>query len=79
MVPTDRGARSNGAPYKSYVPAFEPILYSFDAIIPVVDLQMEKYWFPNDGWVRYYYRFHIAMGWVLSTLAVLGFTGVVRK
>jgi len=79
MVPTDRTAKEKGAPYANHVPSFDPALYSLDAMIPLINLQMENHWTPKGGWPFYYYRAHIALGWMFSTLAVIGFTGIVRK
>ena len=79
MVPTDRTAKEEGASYANYVPSFVPALYSLDAMIPLINLQMESHWTPKGGWPFYYYRAHIALGWLFSTLAVIGFTGIVRK
>jgi hypothetical protein len=31
------------------------------------------------NWLRMYNRLHIILGWVLTTIAVLGFTGIIRK
>lgn len=72
-------------------PQFRPWLYSFDTVVPVVNLHMEEFWGPSLGpasgavpsrwaWVAWWYlRFHIFAGWVLSTLAVLGFSGLIRR
>ena len=72
---------------------FDPFIYSLDVFLPIVDLHQESYWHPDvtapagkdylgrplGYWFRFYFWFHIAMGWIFSTLAVVAFTGVVRK
>lgn len=58
---------------------FQPLAYSIDVFIPILDLQQETSWMPKKGWVRLYMWFHIALGWVFTTIAVIGFTGLVKK
>ncbi len=74
------------SPYRLPVdyPAFNPITYSLDTIIPIVDLHQESYWLPRDtrpgGWVfRAWHWLHIGLGWMLTTLFVTGLTGIVKK
>lgn len=64
-------------------PRFNAFIYSADTLIPVVSLEMQSYWIPDDftdrGWlVRLYLWFHIAMGWALTLLAVAGFSGLIK-
>lgn len=85
-----RAQRELPAAFADYSP-FSAWLYSLDTLLPVVDLHMESAWeptlaVPGDrilgtslAWLVWFYlRLHIAVGWILTTLAVLGFTGVVR-
>ncbi len=48
-------------------------------LVPVVNLQTQEDWTVVEGWVSWFMRAEILLGWVLSTLAVLGFSGLVRK
>ena len=75
--------------YADY-PPFSAIAYSLDTMLPIVNFHMESYWEPSrtqeKPWTRewaiivwWYLRFHIALGWALTTLAVLGFAGLVRQ
>jgi hypothetical protein len=64
-------------------PLFEPLLYSIDVFLPIVDLHQENYWLPNTGkpyglYFMLYMIFHIIAGWVLTTLGVAAVTGLVR-
>jgi hypothetical protein len=64
--------------------AFDPFVYSLDTFIPVMNLHQKEYWIPRGDTyagqaVRVYYWVHIATGWACFTLAVVGFTGLVRK
>jgi hypothetical protein len=72
-------------------PKFNRFVYSLDAFLPIVDLKEKSYWLPNankstDGWsfragaaVRIYLWIHIMFGWILTTLWVAGFSGLVRS
>jgi hypothetical protein len=63
---------------------FVAAVYSLDTFVPVIDLGLEKQ-FTVTGqkgfgvWLQRYYWLHVAAGWLITTLVVLGLTGVVRK
>ena len=74
------------SPYRLPVdyPTFNPITYSLDTIVPIVDLHQEAYWLPRDtkpwgGFFRAWHWLHIGLGWMLTTLFVTGLTGIVKK
>ena len=67
-------------------PVFNRYVYSADTLIPLVSLEMQEYWMPNDtsdhpiGTIASWYLvFQISAGWALSLLAVAGFTGMIRS
>ena len=74
-------------------PAFIDLAYSIDTFLPIVDLHQEKHWEPlgprdetwwSSAWwwaflPQLYLWIHVAAGWILTTIAVAGFTGIVRK
>lgn len=75
-------------------PKFNALVYSLDMFVPLVDLHQANFWLPNAhkgrallsiGWLRtgsllnLYHWFHIIAGWVLTTLLVVGLSGLVRK
>jgi hypothetical protein len=67
---------------RSY-PHFNALIYSADTLFPVVTLEMQSYWIPDDAlpmgaMARTYLWFHIAMGWSLTLLAVAGFSGLIK-
>ena len=65
---------------ESAYPRFNPWTYSLDTFLPIVDLHHESYWTPKEGWRRWFYQpFHILMGWVVVTLFVVSFTGLMRR
>lgn len=64
-------------------PRFNAFVYSADTLIPVVSLEMQSYWIPDDRkprgrWARVYLWLHIAAGWALTLLAVAGFSGLIK-
>ena len=73
-------------------PPFHPLWYSIDSFIPLVDLHMERYWTPNTEvrWpahgdlyitgelLRWFQWLFILLGWIFTTLFVVGLTGLVR-
>jgi len=65
-------------------PRFSPWIYSLDTLLPVVALEMQQFWIPdeNRGWlgfgVRIYLWMQIGAGWALSLLAVAGFSGLIK-
>lgn len=67
---------------KAY-PKFNAWIYSADTLLPIVAMEMQEFWIPNERLgvgkaARIYLWFHIAVGWLLSLLAVAGFSGLVK-
>ena len=66
-------------------PVFNAGLYSLDTLLPIVSLEMQDYWIPDETQVpegtlaRWYLWLHIGAGWALSLLAVAGFSGLVKS
>jgi hypothetical protein len=65
-------------------PKFNAFVYSADTLLPIVSLEMQGFWIPDDRtragwWARTYLWVHIAVGWALSLLAVAGFSGLVKS
>lgn len=60
-------------------PQFTPLTYAIDTLIPFVDLHQESYWLPTHLGYKIYLWVHIIFGWVLATIAVAGFTGLIKK
>jgi hypothetical protein len=63
---------------------FQPLVYSIDTLLPVIDLQQEKYWAakpltPMGSWIRVYLWVHMALGWILITLLVSAWTGIIKR
>ena len=73
-------------------PVFQPLVYSIDMFLPVVNLYQGNYWLPDASkvwfecksvkisswWLLGYLRIHIMAGWVLTTLLLGGLTGLIR-
>ncbi|MFH1371416.1 MAG: hypothetical protein ABII09_09060 [Planctomycetota bacterium] len=62
---------------------FNSFIYSLEKFVPVVNLSMAQYWIPdtNKRWgrfVRGYLWFHICAGWIITTLLIVGLTGLIK-
>ena len=65
-------------------PCFNPFGYAIDTVIPLINVHQAEFWGPNEGspWglatvvVTY---LGAGFGWLFATLAVAGYTGLVRK
>jgi hypothetical protein len=86
---TASGAMRTAKPKEA--PPLQPLVYSLDTFIPVIDFGQQGQWNPDakknvtiagtkiDGsWIQRYLWLHIALGWIATTLAVAAFTGLVR-
>ena len=65
-------------------PFFQPIIYSIDLFLPIVNLHEEEYWLPMgqgkfSNFFMGYLWVHIFLGWLLTTIGVAGLTGIVKK
>lgn len=63
-------------------PHLNGLLYSLDTLVPVVDLEVQDFWVPDETvatWARVYLWVHIALGWFLALLAVAEFSGLVQS
>jgi hypothetical protein len=65
-------------------PQFNAWVYSADVLLPVVSLEMQSYWLPNDQspfgvFARWYLWVQIIAGWALTLLAVAGFSGLIKQ
>lgn len=69
---------------KSY-PRFNALIYSADTLLPIVAMEMQSYWIPDDSnrgvgkWARRFLWLQIIAGWGLSLLAVAGFSGLIKS
>jgi hypothetical protein len=68
----------------SNYPCFYPVGYAIDTVIPIINVHQATYWGP-DGHTSLGHLLVIftwlctALGWALATLAVAGYTGLVRN
>ena len=73
--------KANGACPKNY-PCYSPWAYSFDTLIPIIHLGQSDAWTPagDEGRaIRYYGYVVTILGWGLASMAIAGFSGLVRK
>lgn len=65
-------------------PGFAPLVYSADTLLPVVNLEVQGNWVPDDrqwpfgAFARRYLWVQILAGWGLTLLAVAGFSGLIK-
>jgi len=86
----DAMARTKDA--KAYCPEHCALVYSLDAFVPLIDLRQVAYWLPDSAkhislWkinlpgalLCGYLWVHTLLGWIFTTLLVVGLTGVIRR
>ncbi len=94
ITPTDKEAfrifetyhpkQHHGEPPR-YYPRFSAAVYSLDAFLPIINFGQKDHWMPNPNegacgeLLRRYLWFHVALGWLLTTLFVAGLTPLVRS
>jgi hypothetical protein len=76
--------QDKGSAIASDYPAFQPIIYSIDVALPIVDLQQERYWMPNSKseFGHFYWIVNwteVLLGWFLASMGIAGATGIIRK
>jgi hypothetical protein len=59
-------------------PAFQPLVYALDTLLPVVNLHQEDNWIPRGG-AQWWAWTSILVGLVLATAAAAAFTGVLKR
>ena len=71
-------------PESASYPAFNALMYSLDALFPVLAIGQREYWRPDTtkrfgSFAMAYFYFQAMVGWALSLLAIAGFSGLVRS
>ncbi|MEU5719289.1 oxidoreductase [Streptomyces sp. NPDC020403] len=59
-------------------PAFHPVTYTLDVLLPIVDLGQQKAWLPTGSALYWFWLFSGA-GWVLTTAVAAGLSGVLKR
>jgi hypothetical protein len=59
-------------------PAFHPLVYALDTVLPVVDLRQQDNWVPQGG-ARWWAWVSILAGWALTTAVVAALTGIAKR
>ncbi|MFN8830493.1 MAG: hypothetical protein ACK50Q_11530 [Labrys sp. (in: a-proteobacteria)] len=65
-------------------PAFNPWMYSLETLFPVLEIDQKTFWRPDPskpggGLALFFFYFQSTVGWILSLLAVAGFSGLVKS
>jgi hypothetical protein len=63
---------------KQPVPAFHPIIYTLDRLVPILNLGQKDAWIPQGVALRWSWVLTVA-GWVLTTAVVAGLTAVLKR
>ncbi|MAM60985.1 hypothetical protein [Maritimibacter sp. UBA3975] len=73
-------------PSAASYPIFHAGMYALDTLLPIVALEMQGYWIPDESapspWGRFgraYLWLHIVLGWAFSVLAVAGYSGLIKS
>jgi len=77
-TPTLRASDECPADYTCY----SPWAYSFDVLVPVIHLGQTDAWTPSGprgNWARRFGNIMTILGWAFATMAIAGFTGLIRK
>ena len=76
--------QGKGSAQASDYPDFQPLIYSIDVALPIVDLQQERYYMPKSKsqlgglyWIINW--FEVLAGWFLASMGIAGATGIIRK
>jgi len=64
---------------RSQPPAFHPVAYAFDLLLPVIDLGQKSAWQPKGSALLYWSWALTGAGWVLTTAVVAGLTGILKR
>jgi hypothetical protein len=62
----------------AHPPAFQPVVYTLDVLLPVVGLGQKAAWQPTD-WRLDFSWILAGAGWVLAAAVVAGLTGVLKR
>ena len=92
MIP-EEGSADPAATLPASQPTFSALGYSLDVFLPIVDLNLASRWQPSERttcqfaqrevacgrWLGILTRIQILFGWLLTTLAVAGVSGLIRR
>ncbi|MFJ3732519.1 hypothetical protein [[Kitasatospora] papulosa] len=59
-------------------PGFHAVIYTFDVLVPIIDLGQQKAWVPTGSALYWSWLFSGA-GWVLTTAVAAGLSGVLKR
>ena len=79
MVPADATAKATARHCTHAYPCYSPWTYTLDLVVPILDVPDGGAWRPHGRGYVYAGVFATVFGWAFSSLAVLGYTGVVRR
>jgi hypothetical protein len=66
-------------------PAFDPIIYSLDVLVPFANFGQREFWVPTNtvggfAFASYAWRpVHMMLGWLFTTIFVGAVTGLIKR
>ncbi|MER6786962.1 hypothetical protein ABT330_20485 [Streptomyces sp. NPDC000658] len=80
LAPLYKGSSvsAEGSSMSSWHPEFQPWIYTADLLLPVVDLQQNRFWIPTHA-AEWLSAAFIIIGWTLATALVVGLGSVFRS
>jgi hypothetical protein len=54
------------------------LAYSFDTLLPIIQLRKKHYDVDLQSWARYYFYWHKIMGYILASFLIAGLSGLVK-
>jgi len=54
------------------------VTYSFDMLLPIIQLRRKHYEIDLSGWQRYYFYFHKIVGFMLASFLIAGLSGLTK-
>jgi hypothetical protein len=65
-------------PASASVPAFQPVAYTVDVLVPILDLNQKRSWYPQGlaSWCAWLFT---GAGWVLTAAVVAGITNTFKR
>lgn len=80
----DSGYMIFSSPALPHVPAFYPVAYTLQLLLPVFDVQQTPHWFPDPSrpyasWLTAYIWLSIIVGWICGVALAAGLARLIRQ
>jgi hypothetical protein len=75
----DAGYPAHMSALTAHPPAFQPVIYALDVLIPAAGLGQKSGWEPASTGLWYWYWALTATGWALASAVIAGLTGILKR